>query len=93
MAKEVIKQNYEELRRITIGLALVLLLVLIMSVVAFYKGWLGAPGKIYLSPEENQYYIRCLSNPEICENYAMTCEEVKIVTSKAEITDHVCVKK
>ena len=86
-----LEKKYENLRRTTMMLGLILLLVIILSAVAFYKGWLGAPGRIYFSPSENQIYVRCAENPSICGELGK-CEEVMIKTEREEISDKICMK-
>lgn len=91
--KEVVdlELRYKNLRRTTMMLGLVLLLVLLLSILAFYRGWLGAPGKIYFSPSENEYYLRCADDSSICGELGV-CQKI-IIKAETEIEDWICLKK
>ncbi len=88
-----VKKKYENLRLTVVALATILLVILVLFVIAFYKGWLGEPGKIYFSPDENGYYLRCNDNNNICGNSGI-CEKVSIIkTDNNFIQDSLCFKK
>ena len=90
-----LKEQYNNLRRTTIALALILLVIILLSIIAFYKGWLGAPGKIYFSPE-NEVYVKCAGNENICGELGV-CEKVMIVAGAGadsrELEDYICLTK
>jgi len=85
-----IKEKYENLRRATIALGIILLLVILIFLVAFFKGWFGEPGKIYFSPEDEQAYVRCADNPDICVDG--TCRPVTLIIGEIEFKDSICVR-
>ncbi len=88
-----IKEKYENLRVTVMALAIILLVIILLFVIAFYKGWLGEPGKIYFSPDENGYYLRCVTDNSICGSQG-TCEEVNILkTGNNIIQDSLCFKR
>ena len=88
-----IKEKYENLRTTVMALAIILLVVIVLFVVAFYKGWLGEPGKIYFSPNENDYYLRCVNDKSICGDLGV-CEKVSILKPGNDvIEDSLCFKR
>jgi hypothetical protein len=86
------REKYENLRKTIMILGALLLVMILLFVVAFYKGWLGAPGEIYLSPESSEYYIRCETDPSICGN-DYECKQVIITAAEEEIVDKLCMKE
>jgi len=85
------REEYQKLLRTTYFLGVTLLIVLLLGIFGFYKGWFGEPGKIYFSPDTENSYVKCGAADFVGCPSGTQCQEVRITPELGEeINDEIC---